>query len=488
MITTNDLTELQKQLYTQMREQPRPVPQLMSWLLDRRNLDAAWDRISATDGANTPGVDGETCDGILNHLDCWLNQIADDLLHDRYRPLPPRMADIPKTSGRGTRRIGILRIRDRLVHAAVKQVLEPILDPLFLPTSFGFRPGRSVAAALDAAGRLALAEDGHTLAFPWASHLDVADCFDTIDHQLLMEDLSRQIADTDLLRLLSRTLGASGVTAGLFWRRRRGVVQGSSLSPLLCNLYLHPLDQTLAEISQRWHDGVRLLRYADDLLLLARTSRLGHRAIAQVRRVLRMRRQRLRGPIHGPGLLSDGVEWLGVVLRPRRNPWTGDTRVGYLVRDEKVREMLQRIDEITAPPSERIDPAAFDLARWLVSVNDQLRDWRQVYQYADNAAEVFATLDDHARQRVGRLLASVTGLRPNRLAGRYGCQLPRGFFTWQIDGARLTVLSSLAPRRPRRLIHPPAWLNGKQSRHRVRSVNQPARAASQSTSVQEASS
>jgi len=153
---------------------------------------------------------------------------------------------------------------------------------------------------------------------------------------------------------------------------------------------------------------------------------------------------------------------------PRRNPWTGRLRVGYYVRDEKVLHMLRRIDEMTLAPSERIDASAFNLSRWLVSINAELRDWRQVYQYAENAPELFATLDQRTLHRVGKLLGSVTGLRRNALVKQYVRRLPRSFLTWQVDGTRLVVLSSLAPRRPHRLIRQPAWMKFKRRRNGFR--------------------
>lgn len=458
MIAQNPLMAFQAEIHAEARRLARPVPQLMTRLLERRNLQGAWDRVRATNGSNTPGIDGDTCDALESQLERWLDRLADDLLHGRYQPQPPRRVDIPKNSGTGIRRIGILTIRDRVVHAALKQVLEPVLEPVFLSNSFGFRPGRSVAAALNAASRAAVSDEAESLMLPWAAHLDVADCFDTIDHQLLTETLACHVADSDLHALLRRTLQTGGTRAGLVRRRWRGIVQGSALSPLLCNLYLHPLDEVLSRFRRQSDADVQMFRYADDLLILAPTARLCRNAIDLVRRTLRHRRQRLRRPVAAPSLLSEGVSWLGVSLAPRRNSWTGRIAVGYLIRDDKVRSMLARIDEMTVPPSERIDPAAFNLARWLVSINDQLRDWRQVYQYADNAREVFATLDERALRRVGQLLESVTGLRRYQLVKQYVRRLPRGFWTWEVEGTRLVVLSSLAPRRPYRLVRPPNWI------------------------------
>src|SRR5207302_10049508 len=191
--------------------------------------------------------------------------------------------------------LGILTLRDRVVLAALKQVLEPVLDPVFLPSSFGFRPGRSVPAALAEACRLMRPRSDEPLPFTHAAHLDVADCFDTIDHRLLLAELTRHVSDTALMRLIEQFLQTGGTTVKrLWWKRSRGLVQGSGLSPLLCNLALHPLDVALKELAEAHSGGLCCLRYADDLLLLARDARLADRGLACVRKLLSGLQQQLR--------------------------------------------------------------------------------------------------------------------------------------------------------------------------------------------------
>ncbi len=315
-----------------------------------------------------------------------------------------------------------------------------------------------MTAALTEAVRLLTPAAGQELPFGWAAHLDVADCFDTIDHRLLVAELHRHVADSDLLGLVEQALQAGGnAVRTWFWKRGLGLLQGSALSPLLCNLALHPLDEETRALGEATKNGVAVLRYADDLLVLARDARLAERAVLLCRRVLGRLQQELRTPVAAPRPIQEGVNWLGVRLGPRLRFDLPRTMFAYSVPDEKVQQMLARLTEITTPPSERIDPSAFNLARWIVSINTQLRDWRQVYQYADNAREVFEAVDEHARDSVGKLLRAVTGVRPAHLHDRYRVKLPRGFSTWEVPGARLVVLSSLAPQCPGRLIHVPVW-------------------------------
>ncbi len=451
------LSGLQAQVYREGRE-ARPVRHLMASLLDRRNLEAALARVYSADGANTPGVDGVTCEELRGQPG-WLTRLADDLYRARYRAAPPRWVEVPKANRPGqVRRLAILTVRDRVVHAALKQVLEPILEPLFLPCSFGFRPGRSPAAALAEAVRLLTPAEGGELPYAWAAHLDVANCFDTVDHRLLMAELHQQVSDADCLGLIEQVLLAGGATVRhWFWKRGRGLLQGSALSPLLCNLALHHLDEQLRDLAGTTRGGTAVLRYADDLLVLGRDARLAEQAVAAARTALGRLQQELRAPVSAPRPIQEGVAWLGVRLLPRGRSYLPRLRFGYEVPEEKVRDMLGRLTEMTTPPSERIDPSAFNVARWIVSINAQLRDWRQAYLYADNAREVFEALDEQARERVGLLLRAVTGVKPARLYETYRVRLPRGFGTWEVPGARLVVLSSLAPCCPGKLVREPAW-------------------------------
>lgn len=456
------LVRLQAQLYREVKGSGTPVKQVMTWLLDRRNLEAALDRVQDAPGADTPGPDGVTFSDIRHRPESWLSRLSEDLYHGRFRPSPPRWIEVPKPNRPGAfRKLGILNLRDRVVQAAIKQILEPILEPLFLPTSYGFRPGRSVPAALQRALALLTPKHGKQPALPWAVHLDVADCFDTIDHALLVQAVSRYVADADFLKLLTAVVDVGGTTRFTWWYRRRvGLVQGSALSPLLCNLYLHSLDVTLRDFAAANQGGLHMLRYADDLLLLARDPRLATRAVREIRNHLATLRQSLRHPNPAPRSLQEGVEWLGVCLRQRPYCWTGRTTFGYTIPDAKVLEMLARLDEITTPPSSRISSSAFNPARWIVSINDQLREWRQAYLFADNAFDVFRTLDDHCRYRTGQLLMALTGCSRSELQN-YRTFLPRGFWTWEVDGARLVVLSALAPHYPGRLERPPLWMHAK---------------------------
>ncbi|MCS7016491.1 MAG: reverse transcriptase/maturase family protein [Gemmatales bacterium] len=458
------LEDLQAELYNEVRAQGRPVRQLLTALLDRRNLYAAWRFIRSNDGADTPGVDGMTCkalessDGRVEAVTRLLQDLSQDILQERYRPQPPRWIDVPKPSG-GTRRLGILTIRDRIVHCALKNILEPILEPIFLPSSFGFRPGRDVAGALHAAVTwMKLGQDGQ-LIFPYSMHLDIADCFDTIDHEYLLKTVSEHVADEKLLALIRQLLRSTGQTVRHWFRTRYvGLLQGSPLSPLLCNLCLHQLDLAMRSLRNSTQGGIAYYRYADDILILARSKELARKAFDCARSVLAEMRQRLsarKAPIVS---LFEGVDWLGVRLRVTANRWTGQLESGYVIPDQTVQDIIQRLMEMTTPPSTKLSEQTFDLGQWILSLNAQLRGWYQSFQYADNIYEIARTLDDLVFRRFEEVLLAVTGKNRQYLRSTCIVYLPRGFRTWQIDGRQLLVLSAEPPRRPKRIAQRPKWM------------------------------
>ena len=272
------LIELQYRIYTEGRDGGLPLAEVLPWVLDERNLQAAWDRVSDAGGAKTPGRDGVTIRDLANRRNETLRRLSGRIYKGSFRASPARIVEVPKSSGVGTRKLGILNVRDRIVHAALKQVLEPILEPHFVSDSFGFRPGRSVPAALVTATRLLSADASGSRKYQFLVKMDVDSCFDTIDHNILSAKLAEFVADPEVLRLVQTILATSGEARGMLWSRRmRGIVQGSGLSPLLCNLYLHELDQELTQLGRQTDAGIRALRYADDLLILARTRELARK-------------------------------------------------------------------------------------------------------------------------------------------------------------------------------------------------------------------
>ncbi len=457
-----DLNAFQREIYQLTRAASRPLAGLMPYLLDRRNIFSAWARVSSAEGADSPGPDGVTCSSIGSNVGRYLARLVEELYQKSYKPQPPRLIEVPKhNKPNETRQLGILNVRDRIVHTAIKQLLEPIFEPMFAPHSYGFRQGRSVAGALDAVSTVLSVNSENPQRFAFAVPLDVANCFPTIDHASLKLALRKTIDDGDLLHLLDQILLSGGQNVGRFWwQRLAGLVQGSSLSPLLCNLALHSVDEAILLLNQNTQGGVALFRYADDLLLLARDAKLAHTAIHVIKTTLAQRHQKLKKE-NSPIPVGHGFPWLGTEFRQRSLVLPGAIEFGYVVPRKKIDDMVTRLFEMTTPPSDKIDMAAFNLGKWIVSINNQLRDWRQVYLFADNAPEVFHFLDQVTRDRVAHLAKAVLGLSWSELRRNYLVQLPRGFWTWEFPGARLSVLSSLAPHAPAHLTRRPAWMKDK---------------------------
>ena len=245
--------------------------QLMEAVVERENMKTAWLRVKGNKGA--AGVDGMSVDALLPYLREHWPSIKDDLLAGRYQPSPVRKVEIPKSGG-GMRQLGIPTVLDRLIQQALHQVLQPIFDPRFSASSYGFRPGRGAHQAVTQAK--AYVAEGKR----WVVDLDLEKFFDRVNHDILMARLARKIKDKRILRLIRRYLQAGMMASGLVSPRMEGTPQGGPLSPLLSNILLDDLDK---ELERRGHS---FCRYADDCNTYVRSRRAGERLMASLSRFL----------------------------------------------------------------------------------------------------------------------------------------------------------------------------------------------------------
>ena len=237
---------------------------LLEKVLDRDNLNKAYKRVKANKGAS--GADGMTVEEALP----WLKEHRDELLQKirdgKYKPSPVRRVEIPKDNG-GVRKLGIPTVIDRIIQQAIAQVLIPIYESKFSDGSYGYRPHRSAKDAIRKVKEYA--DEG----YKFAVCLDLSKYFDTLNHDMLMNMLREDIKDKRLIDLIKKYLKSGVMENGIVMKTEEGSPQGGNLSPLLANIYLDKFDK---EFEGR---GVKVIRYADDIILLAKSIRAAERLL-----------------------------------------------------------------------------------------------------------------------------------------------------------------------------------------------------------------
>lgn len=258
---------------TARRADPRPeLYWTMEAVVERGNMMTALRRVEGNKGS--AGVDGMEVESLRPYLREQWPRIKEELLEGRYEPAPVLGVDIPKPGGKGTRQLGIPTVLDRLIEQAMHQVLQPVFDPGFSESSYGFRPGRAAHQAVEQA-RAYVAEGRR-----WVVDMDLEKFFDRVNHDVLMARVARKVKDKRVLGLIRRYLQAGIMNGGVASPRSEGTPQGGPLSPLLSNILLDDLDK---ELERRGH---AFCRYADDCNIYVRARRSGERVMASVTRWL----------------------------------------------------------------------------------------------------------------------------------------------------------------------------------------------------------
>ncbi len=243
---------------------------LLEAALTTENLQTAWKRVKANKGA--AGVDGLDIEHTAQMLRTHWPAIRQALLAGTYRPQPVRKVMIPKPDG-SQRELGIPTVMDRLIQQALLQVLQPLIDPTFSEHSHGFRPGRRAHDAVKAAR--AYVQSGRRVVVD----VDLAKFFDRVNHDILMDRLTKRIPDRAVLRLIRAYLNAGIMDGGVVFERHQGTPQGGPLSPLLANVLLDEVDKALQA------RGYRFARYADDCNVYVGSMKAGERVMALLRQL-----------------------------------------------------------------------------------------------------------------------------------------------------------------------------------------------------------
>ena len=385
---------LQRTLYRTAKADPgRRFHALYDKVHRRDVLERGWFQVRRNMGA--PGIDHKSIDDIEEYgVTRLLDELEADLRDHRYRPLAARRVWIPKPGSTEQRPLSIPAVRDRIVQAALKIVIEPVFEADFQPSSFGFRPKRSAHDALQ------VLIDEAWRGRKWVVETDIASCFEAIPHDRLMQTVEERICDRQILKLLRAFLAAGVMDAGIVHRADTGTPQGGVVSPLLCNVYLNRLDRV-------WKTrGVgQLVRYADDLVVMCATRQQAEDALGLLIELLaelglepKASKTRIVHLEEG----GEGFDFLGFHHRWVRARSQQSRQVTFLARwpsDKAMQQVRSRVRELTPRSRLRVPIEVI-----VEDINQVLRGWANYFRYG-NSARHFSRVQVHAVERLALQVA-----------------------------------------------------------------------------------
>ena len=318
------------------------------------NLGKAYRAVKANNGA--PGIDGVTVKAYGECLEEELQQLHHELKTGTYEPQPVLRVMISKADG-GQRPLGIPTVKDRIVQQALLNIMQPIFDPDFHPSSYGYRPGRSCHQAVAKAERFM-----NKYGLKYVVDMDLSKCFDRLDHELILEGVNRKISDGSILKLIKKFLTAGVMKDGAYEETETGSPQGGVISPLLTNIYLDRFDQAMKE------KGIRIVRYADDILIFAKTPRQAER-YQQIATGILEGELKLTVNKEKTHLTSvrKGVAYLGFIIWPKV----------ISIHPKKVKSFKDKVRELT-PRNHGIN-----VEEMVARLNPVMRGWVNYFRVAN---------------------------------------------------------------------------------------------------------
>lgn len=323
-------------------------------LLSESALHLAFKQVKKNKGA--AGTDLQSLSDFERNLGAELSTLVLELKDKSYHPQPVRRVSIPKSDG-GERFLGIPSVRDRIVQQALLNILEPIFDPDFHPSSYGYRKGRSCAHAITKASRFIREYDRK-----WVVDMDLSKCFDTLSHDLILSSLRKKVTDGSVLRLVELFLKSGVLLGEKVVETEKGSPQGGVISPLLSNIYLDNFDQFMKS------RGHRIVRYADDILILCASKSGAENAlkVAQnyLENTLQLTVNQTKTHITH---CRDGVKFLGVMIFPKFT----------IIQKQKLIDLKEKIHSLTKRNQGR------NLLQIIAELNPVLRGFVNYFRIAN---------------------------------------------------------------------------------------------------------